>query len=70
VAASAWRARVDAAVAADDDLRGYVADLELQADEPEDAYDDLDDFDDLEGVVPDGDAIAEAFEEYLRDQGT
>jgi proteasome assembly chaperone (PAC2) family protein len=64
VAASAWRARVDAAVAADDDLRGYVADLELQAD------DELEDLDDLDDVVPDGEAIAEAFEEYLRDQGT
>ncbi len=59
VAAEAWRARVDAAVASDDDLRAYVTNLEEQDDE--DAELDLD--------VADGDAIAEAFEEYLRDQG-
>jgi proteasome assembly chaperone (PAC2) family protein len=68
VAAQAWSARVDAAVAADDDLQDYVVTLEEQ-------------YDDAQGItppsaeltsdgIPDGDAIAEAFEEYLRDQGT
>jgi predicted ATP-grasp superfamily ATP-dependent carboligase len=62
VAAQAWRARVDAAVAADDDLTEYVATLEEQYDG--------EDGDELTDDIPDGDAIAEAFEEYLRDQGT
>jgi proteasome assembly chaperone (PAC2) family protein len=66
VAAQAWEARVDAAVAEDDDLRTYVHSLEEQYDEEWE-----------EGAVevevemeeiPDGDALAEAFEEYLRDQ--
>lgn len=60
VAAAAWRARVDSAVAADDDLRTYVDGLAAQ-------HDDDDPVDPDE--VPDGDSIAEAFEEYLRDQG-
>jgi len=62
LAAQAWEARVDAAVAEDEELRTYVQSLEEQYDEewgeggePEE--------------IPDGDAIAEAFEEYLRDQG-
>ncbi len=59
VAASAWRARVDSAVAADDDLRNYVDGLAAQHD---DEHVDPDE-------VPDGESIAEAFEEYLRDQG-
>jgi proteasome assembly chaperone (PAC2) family protein len=63
VAAQAWEARVDAAVAEDDDLRTYVRTLEEQYDEEwsdDGAADD--------GELPDGDALAEAFEEYLRDQ--
>ena len=63
VAAQAWEARVDAAVAEDDDLRTYVRTLEDQYDE---------EWDDAAGEeieIPDGDALAEAFEEYLRDQG-
>lgn len=60
VAAEAWRARVDAAVAADEELSDYVSDLEHHADDG--GVTD-------EEMVPDGDAIAEAFEEYLRDQG-
>jgi proteasome assembly chaperone (PAC2) family protein len=60
VAAQAWEARVDAAVAEDDDLRTYVQTLEEQ-------YDD-EWRDDAGEEIPDGDAIAEAFEEYLRDQ--
>lgn len=61
VSAEAWRARIDTAVSGDDDLDAYVRGLEEQADEAED----LDDEDELAT----GDAIAEAFEEYLRDQG-
>ena len=67
VAAQAWSARVDAAVAADDDLRTYVMSLEEQYDaggDDEGRDGDVTDEDEL----PDGDAIAEAFEEYLRDQ--
>ncbi len=60
VASDAWRTRVDAALAADDDLREYVDNLEAQQ------VDDTVDPDEL----PDGESIAEAFEEYLRDQGS
>jgi proteasome assembly chaperone (PAC2) family protein len=65
VAAQAWQARVDAAVAEDDDLRTYVRTLEEQYDEE---WDDTAVSVEME-ELPDGDAIAEAFEEYLRDQG-
>jgi proteasome assembly chaperone (PAC2) family protein len=62
VAGDAWRARVDGAVAADEDLRDYVLGLE-------EALDDQEDDDGVEPVdLPSGDAIAEAFEQYLRDQ--
>lgn len=70
VASDAWSARVDAAVAADRELREYVAGLEETYD------DDLEGDEDDESApfdavdLPDGDAIAEAFEEYLRDQGS
>lgn len=60
VASEAWRARVDSAVDADDDLRGYVGNLEDQQQAGETVDPD---------EMPDGDAIAEAFEEYLREQG-
>lgn len=68
VAAQAWSARVDAAVGADDDLRTYVSSLEEQYDAGVDDADWDDDRSD-EDELPSGDAIAEAFEEYLRDQG-
>lgn len=62
VAGDAWRARVDGAVAADEDLRDYVLGLE-------EATDDEEDDEGIEPVdLPSGDAIAEAFEQYLRDQ--
>jgi hypothetical protein len=62
VAGDAWRARVDGAVAADEDLRDYVLGLE-------EAIDDQEEDDGVEPVdLPSGDAIAEAFEQYLRDQ--
>lgn len=71
VAAQAWSTRVDAAVTADRELHEYVSGLEDAYDEGEDDGDDEDDdgvpFDPVD--LPDGDAIAEAFEEYLRDQG-
>ena len=59
VASEAWRSRVDAAVSADDELGTYVANLEDQQTDDTVGPDD----------VPDGESIAEAFEEYLRDQG-
>lgn len=60
VASDAWRTRVDAALAADDDLREYVDNLEAQQIDDAVSPDEL----------PDGESIAEAFEEYLRDQGS
>jgi hypothetical protein len=67
VAAQAWEARVDAAVAEDDDLRTYVHSLEEQYDaEWDDTTTSVGE--DEEQELPDGDALAEAFEEYLRDQ--
>ncbi|MCY4194353.1 MAG: PAC2 family protein [bacterium] len=53
-AAAAWRERVDAAVAGDDDLKNYVAQLERQIDEAED-------------LLPSGDDLAAQFEAFLRD---
>ncbi len=64
VAAQAWEARVDAAVGEDDDLRTYVQSLEEQYDA--EWNDTVEVSSDEE--LPDGDALAEAFEEYLRDQ--
>jgi len=66
VAAQAWEARVDAAVAEDDDLRTYVHSLEEQYDAE---WDDTTTSVGEDEELPDGDALAEAFEEYLRDQG-
>ncbi|MGZ6995875.1 MAG: PAC2 family protein [Acidimicrobiia bacterium] len=65
VASEAWRARVDGAVANDDEMREYVRSLEDQIDEPtisDDAGADSEE-------IPSGDALAEAFEGYLREQG-
>ena len=64
VAAQAWEARVDAAVAEDDDLRTYVQHARGAVRRGVERRPRLDDDEEL----PDGDAIAEAFEEYLRDQ--
>jgi proteasome assembly chaperone (PAC2) family protein len=63
VAGDAWRARVDSAVAADDDLRDYVLGLEEALDDEDAEGPGADPLD-----LPSGDAIAEAFEQYLRDQ--
>jgi len=65
VQAEAWRSRVDSAVDGDDEMESYVRALEAQA---ADDVDDSDDGDDEE-VIPSGDDLAEAFEEYLREQG-
>ena len=53
-AAAAWRERVDTAVAGDDDLKNYVAQLERQIDEADD-------------LLPTGDDLATQFEAFLRD---
>ena len=53
-AASEYQVRVAAAIAEDEDVQAYVAQLEEQADE-EDA--------------PSGDELARQFERYLREQG-
>lgn len=52
--AAAWRTRIDAAVADDDDLRSYVTQLEQQIDEADD-------------LLPTGDDLATQFEAFLRD---
>lgn len=52
--AAEWRERVDAAVAGDDDLSGYVAQLEQQIDQADD-------------LLPTGDDLATQFEAFLRD---
>ncbi len=60
VSAEAWRSRIDMTVSDDEDLASYVRGLEEQAD-------DLEQLDHADDVAT-GDSIAEAFEEYLRDQ--
>jgi hypothetical protein len=65
VAAEAWRARVDGAVAGDEEMRDYVQALEDQrGDGPG-----VGASDDVIDEIPSGDDLAEAFEEYLREQG-
>jgi proteasome assembly chaperone (PAC2) family protein len=63
VAADAWRARVDSAIEDDEEMRAYVRALEEQS------TDDEDDAPPTEDEIPSGDDLAEAFEEYLREQG-
>lgn len=53
--ARSWRAQVDAAVASDDEMKRYVAQLEAQVDSAPD-------------LLPDGDAIAAQLQAWLRDQ--
>jgi len=65
VGAEAWRARVDSAIESDDEMRDYVRALEEQADHPARGGKDTGDAEE----IPSGDALAEAFEEYLREQG-
>jgi proteasome assembly chaperone (PAC2) family protein len=67
VAAEAWRARVDGAVENDEEMREYVRGLEAQHDEPN--IDDDAGSESSEEEIPSGDDLAEAFEEYLREQG-
>jgi proteasome assembly chaperone (PAC2) family protein len=66
VAASAWQTRIDSAVDSDDDLRDYVRTLESQLDSLEDETEEPEPHPE---DLPSGDAIAEAFEQYLREQG-
>jgi hypothetical protein len=63
VAADAWRARVDSAIEDDDEMSAYVRALEEQSADDEDASSPGED------QIPSGDDLAEAFEEYLREQG-
>ncbi len=63
VASEAWKARVESAVDSDDEMRDYVRQLQEQSDEPI-VTDDTD-----PDEIPSGDALAAAFEEYLREQG-
>ena len=65
VAGEAWRTRVDSAVDGDDELRGYVRALEAQAGTDTDTGTNVAD----DEEIPSGDDLAEAFEEYLREQG-
>jgi proteasome assembly chaperone (PAC2) family protein len=70
VASEAWRARVDSAVAGDDEMRDYVRSLEEQSGDL--ANGDLANDTNVDPgpeELPSGDALAEAFEEYLREQG-
>lgn len=53
-AARSWQQQVDAAVANDDDMRRYVAQLESQVDQTED-------------LLPSGDSIAAELQAWLRD---
>lgn len=53
-AARTWQQNVDAAVANDDDMRRYVAQLEMQVDQTED-------------LLPSGDSIAAELQAWLRD---
>jgi proteasome assembly chaperone (PAC2) family protein len=65
VASEAWKARVDSAVDADEDMREYVRALEEQSDGTATTNEPAEDGDE----IPSGDALAAAFEEYLREQG-
>jgi hypothetical protein len=65
VQSDAWQARVESAVDSDDEMREYVRALEEQSDEPVVTDDHPSDSDE----IPSGDALAAAFEEYLREQG-
>lgn len=70
VQAAAWRARIDAFVADDDDLSQYVARLDAQA-EDEPAEGNRRDLGALaaEDDLPSGDALAAELEAFLREQG-
>lgn len=54
--AAAWRAKVDAAVASDDEMRGYVQRLESLIDNSDD-------------LLPSGDELAAQLQAWLRDNG-
>jgi hypothetical protein len=61
IASAAYERQVSDVVAADEDIAGYVVQLEGRADEREDPVD-LDN-------LPSGDALAAEFEQFLREQG-
>jgi proteasome assembly chaperone (PAC2) family protein len=63
VQGDAWRARIDRAVEDDDEMRAYVHSLEEQSGTGDDVTPDEDE-------IPSGDELADAFEEYLREQGS
>jgi proteasome assembly chaperone (PAC2) family protein len=63
-AAVTYVTQVDQVVAADDEMAGYVRELERRADEAAASSPDLRSFGDL----PSGDALAAQFEQFLRDQ--
>ncbi|HEY3722378.1 MAG TPA: PAC2 family protein [Acidimicrobiia bacterium] len=66
VAADAWRARVDGAVAGDEEMGEYVRGLEAQLEE---SLGTIADAPASEEDIPSGDDLAQAFEDYLREQG-
>ncbi|MFM7616522.1 MAG: PAC2 family protein [Actinomycetes bacterium] len=66
VQAAAWRARIDAFVADDEELSQYVARLDAQTDD--EAAPDLGDLT-TEEDLPSGDALAAELEAFLREQG-
>lgn len=55
--AAAWKAKVDAAVASDDEMRGYVARLEAMIDNA------------AADLLPSGDELAAELQAWLREQG-
>jgi hypothetical protein len=63
-AAVTYVTQVDQVVAADDEMAGYVRELERRADEAAASSSDLRSFGDL----PSGDALAAQFEQFLREQ--
>jgi proteasome assembly chaperone (PAC2) family protein len=66
IASAAYERQVNDVVAADDDIAGYVVQLEGRADQRDDEDVDADlDLDNL----PSGDALAAEFEQFLREQG-
>jgi predicted ATP-grasp superfamily ATP-dependent carboligase len=70
VQAEAWRTRIDAFVADDEDLSQYVGRLDAQTDD-QPVADLADDLDMLDGdeELPSGDALAAELEAFLREQG-
>jgi hypothetical protein len=68
VQTAAWRARIDAFVADDEELSQYVARLDAQSDDDVLEEPDLGSFVE-EDDLPSGDALAAELEAFLREQG-